>query len=253
MMLWNYGGSSGASNNYGKPVLITGHVIAPLYDYQGDVYAHAHTIGIEGFVEPDDGLSGNAAQSSLTAKINAINDLYAEGNKDASFKQSGGSNSSHTLLTAGSINGTRPSAVEWVNTEGVEYALRRTYRVSISAEYEVTGDPLPVIRYEDSIDRIGNGGPRTIVKETVNSVVDHQVTASTKIIYRHSGISVRRDGFQAVPILGGFSGAVFDSEAYRTQDRISRDRFGAPVYIRSWSKVYYSTSSLSVMPTSVTA
>lgn len=139
-----------------------------------------------------------ANTAAIDARVQQIRSAFAIDGAAAGLYQSDGTPTQFQLPTAGSLGGVRiveePSFS--LDDGRAHYATGLPFRVVLEADYpEVGGGGL--VAYNETITRIGNGGPRRLTIELDNGVPAEQiVSTNTPVVILQSGEAV---GFSAYP------------------------------------------------------
>lgn len=146
------------------------------------------------------GLLLGTSIADLTTKIDTLVTAYSTDQKDLKLLQNdGASTTSHQLLTATSLGGTRvtsgPSFPEW---RGAEYATMRRFEVTIEARYQDAGAPA-TLAFVESLSFSG-GGPQVVHLETLTGLPQKQkVRRHTVYHASQSGTAIGRTTWPTVP------------------------------------------------------
>jgi hypothetical protein len=131
-------------------------------------------------------------QSAINARIAEIKNAYALEGGTAVLLKDDGSESEYRLSSSGSISGVRiVDGPNFTMEEGkAHWATGLPFNVTFEAEYFVSdGDPL--ISYQETITKIGNGGPRVVWVELDNGPpVSQIVSTHTPVIVIQAGQAV---------------------------------------------------------------
>lgn len=178
--------------NYGRPVNVITVAKPPIYSPRGQIVARRDMIVIEAEVV-------DVSQAALKTKIQAVEAAYIDNNgHDAIlYHLDGVTESAHKLDNSSSVSGVKVMDFRWTDKSNVEYALRRSYSVTLQADYDPAVVPV-YVSYEDSLSFQGNAGPRVVWDELITgSPVSHQTAAVTLRRMTHSGRAV---GLYARPL-----------------------------------------------------
>lgn len=187
-MIFKYG----SFTNYNRPVQVVTVAKPPIYSPRGEVIARRDMIAIEAEVI-------DVSQAALKTKIQAVEAAYVNNNgQDAIlYHLDGVTESAHKLDDSASISGVQVMDFRWNDTTNVEYALRRSYSVTLQADYDPSVVPV-YLSYSDSLSFQGNGLERVVWDELISGApVSHQTAALTLRKMTHSGSAV---GLYARPL-----------------------------------------------------
>jgi len=143
-------------------------------------------------------------------------------------------NSSHFLNYAGSMMGPFAKPIS-VPSGPLQYATEQYVQVSIQAEYTNTSENVEILRYDETLEIIGEGGPKTILRprHTSQSLVQ-QLRPYTDVRVMQSGLIVGRTAYPSLPSpLIATSGA---RQVDMTRDRKTKKQNGSVTI--EWHRSY---------------
>lgn len=139
------------------------------------------------------------AQAELTTKIQNLIAAYSEDYKDAGFYQDDNTPTPHVLLNnhADNMTGNIITRRNWPIGDQAEYASKRTYSISIQAEFRNSYNQ--IVDYSDSILRLGDGG--SIIRWFNGRVAPSWLNEapSSFVTYYHRGRAVALDAYPLAP------------------------------------------------------
>jgi hypothetical protein len=170
---------------------VTALIRASLGRY-GNPLTYTHTLSISG------SLDGDTQAECATAEA-AVRLAFSVPYQDVALLLDDGSVSPTKILNAGSISGVRCLSLAFPNSYGgAEYATVRSFQAVFEAEYLAGIDQL--VDYSETVSIIGNGGPRRVVTETINTApVEQIVSPKTAVRASQSGRAVGLLSHPAVP------------------------------------------------------
>lgn len=189
------------------------------------------------------------AQDELSTKITDLIAAYSVDYQDAGFYKDDGVATPHVLINnhADNITGNIVTRRNWPIGDRAEYASKRSYSISIQAEFRNSYSQ--VVEYSDSIVRTGDGGSiiRWFNGRTAPSwLVEAPASCVT---YRHQGRAVALDAYPLPPVpllqrpylLGHLStnGFISPLRYYRLRRR----------YTVTWSYTYIMPTFATILPT----
>lgn len=135
-------------------------------------------------------------QSSITARIQEVEDAYSYDGGDAVLLLDDGSESPHSLKSSHptNISGVRVLDFQWVTENPAEYATNRTFTVQLEADYaDIVSQ---IIFWYEQLEFIGNGGPRyELVEFPLGTPLPYRVCEFTKQTIIQSGKSLGYFGY----------------------------------------------------------
>ncbi len=199
------------------------------------------------------GLLMEDSQSALDTAIANIETQYATGEKDLKLLFDDDSEADHQLLTASCNGGTRvvrgPSFLEG---RGVEYALTRTFSVTIEGEILDSGGAGTVLEWQETL-QFSGGGPAFSYLQTVNGLPQKQLTAeATPYRVIQQGSAKGRDAYPAAatPLWASDHHQNLDSITYGFPKKMGRGSSVAyTMYPISWRYEFTSDTVLVGTPT----
>ena len=132
-------------------------------------------------------------RAQLTTELVALETAYSVGGLDLMFIDVDGvTPTAHNLISANSITGTRITNFNYVDSRNAEYSTFRHYAISIEADFNLS--PLGTIEsFQDSLTFTSTGGPRFVVRTTLNGPpVRQQVAAFTPVQAVQTGSATSR-------------------------------------------------------------
>lgn len=101
-----------------------------------------------------------SSQGSLNSQIQSLETAYSKHGKDLALYFSGGGKTAHSITSSKTIEGTKViQPPSYPVGEGAEFATRRTYSISVEADYEADGS-ITLLDWREAINWEGTGGPR---------------------------------------------------------------------------------------------
>lgn len=194
----------------------------------GDVIGRKETWTIEGRKIANSQVLLNTALQSLEA-------AYSASNKDLVLQLDNGSNSLHTLLNTGSINGVQVlKPVSYPEGANAQFSTFRDYTIVVSASYS-SEDENENSSYSETFSYQGTGGPRYVVRETLTGqpVVQNLTQSSVRFL-------VQQGTAENLMVYPSPSPPVQpNAMAERTTiSNSSQSRNGQSVYVTRWSYTY---------------
>lgn len=117
-------------------------------------------------------------QAALTARIQEIIDVYSQDLLDWRFRQDDGADTPHGLTNSGDcVSGVRVRQRSWPVGDAAEYATKRTFSVTLQAEYADVETTL--VYWKEEIRYRGNCGPRFEVVDTFLGPFFYQTAVAT--------------------------------------------------------------------------
>ena len=159
-------------------------------------------IQIAGVIALDtSGLTSAQAQDALRTAIRQREEAYSQDGGNFVFYHDDGTPSAHTLDSGGAIGGVRVVDFSWPNGDAAEYATQRTFSVTLEAEYVPPennngngsdgGGGGSLLKFQETIEVVGTGGPRKAVIELLNGPPQIQiVNQRTKVTMTQRGSAV---------------------------------------------------------------
>lgn len=159
-----------------------------IYSQRGRQVFTRHTFIITGVKQAD-------TAAELTSKLAALELACLQDGADLRFYDNDGAPTAHGLISSGTINGVQtvgpvqyPGANPGVWGMQTEYVNKRTYRVIFQADYVGADD---LVEYQESITKIGTGGPQIIWQESLSGAPQfQQVKAQTKCLLIQQGYAI---------------------------------------------------------------
>lgn len=187
-------------------------------------------------------------QADINDKIGELIAAYEDDGKDFGFYRDDNSITHHRLPSnvPEAITGTRVINRSWPQGDAAEFATKRTFAITLQAEY--TSADSQIFHWEESVEVIGNCGPRWEWVETyegpVQQIINQQSTVQ-KIV--QSGSAIGYGGYVLPP------GSLIPSIEHQDQRRVtfgSAKRQGrlALFYPSSWVYTHTSGTYREVFP-----
>ena len=139
---------------------------------------------------------------NLTSKINALKTAYGKNGYNIGLYTDDGVVTSHYIKSSDTVQGVRIQSLSFPQGIGSEYATKRTYSISLTADYisdNAARTGKKFIESSQTISTTGTGGPRYVVRETrFGSPVRQLVSQATVVRVSQSG-SIKCLGAPPVP------------------------------------------------------
>ncbi len=127
--------------------------VVPLYSRRGFRWGYRNIMQIEGEIL-------ETTQSGFQTRINGLVEAYADNGNDFGFYDADGNLTNHSITSAASLTGTKVIARDWPKSDGAEWATKRTFRVTVQADFEDI-EPLQDIKWwHETVRYSGNTGAR---------------------------------------------------------------------------------------------
>ncbi len=138
-----------------------------------------------------------STQATIKTKIAALENAYSIDGRDFGLYHDDGTVSGHFLDSSQAIGGTRVVSLTYPEGEGAEYATTRTYQIELEGDVLHDGG---LELFEETVDIRGDGGPRTVLIETLSGPpVLQQTNARTIVRATQSGMAIGRAGLVSPP------------------------------------------------------
>jgi hypothetical protein len=180
-------------------------------------------------------------QATINDKIVALANAYSVDGLDFGFYRDDGTVTSHRLPSndPASITGVRVINRSWPQGDAAEFAVKRTFAITLQAEY--TSADSQLWAWQESVEFIGNCGPRFEVIETYEGPIVQQLALRTSMKIIQSGSAIGYAGYVMPP------GPLLPGIEHQEQRRVSlgsakRQGRLALFYPSSW--VYTHTAGL---------
>ncbi|QDT94355.1 hypothetical protein [Gimesia algae] len=152
----------------------------------GFIYGYTEKWDITGFLQAD-------SDSELVEAFAALLAAYSIQGQDLVWKK--GSMVMHQLISANTLTGTRVTVLpHFPNTGNGELTTFRSYAISVEADVsfqEINLDAPQVLKYEESFNTTGSGGPRFGLLPTITGYYQRQqLTETSPITIVQSGMKV---------------------------------------------------------------
>ena len=134
-------------------------------------------------------------RAQLTVALLALETAYSVGDLDLVFIDVDGvTPTAHNLISANSITGTRITNFDYVDSRNAEYSTFRHYAISVEADFDLSPFGTSLIEsFQDSLTFTSTGGPRFVVRTTLNGPpVRQQVAARTPVQAVQTGSATGR-------------------------------------------------------------
>lgn len=177
-------------------------------------------------------LTYDTSAALITAATNVIN-AYSQDYGDAKFLIDGVP--AHQLLNSGDcISGVRVVGTSFPKNDPDELATVRSFAVTLRATYDACEDDL--LSWQESVETIGDGGPLTMVIDTVSGPYQLTLAPTTAVRYIQTGKAI---GYAAWPVAPGPVNPAGNEGRLRRIRRTSARNMGTQLryYTTSWS--YY--------------
>jgi hypothetical protein len=198
-MYVQYGTGSGAYKHGRNEASIT-YTNRRLYsEWRGYHYAQEVVMTVQGE------LSCNHPTLSISQQLDALIAAYSVDGKDLVLYTDANVATQHKITSSMGtiIDGPRVTKFDFPVGDFGEYVSHRTYFIEVYAQYRYydTNDPWPgIVRYQESIRYIGNGGPAVVlVPDQSGNEIQRQLWPSTPITMLQSGESIGQGGY-ALPL-----------------------------------------------------
>lgn len=163
-----------------------------ILDSQGRPERIRKTISIQGEIIA-------AGQAAIRTAINGLEAAYAKHGFDAGLYHDDGTPSPHFLDSSQSLTGVRVISLEFPEGDGAQYATGRSYAITLQADYQPTRAAAANIggggaggrnvessngattSFQETLQFIGAGGPRKILRETLRGFPITQIAAQRTI------------------------------------------------------------------------
>jgi hypothetical protein len=190
-------GSYGSFSHPANEITLSSVVAQRLRNQRGVVYLLRKRIQLAGVIVLNtSSLTTAQAQSALRSAINEREAAYSVDGQNFVFRHDDGSVSSHFLDSGTSLGGVRVVERNFPNGNQAEYASQRTFTVSLEADYAISDGDL--MQFQETVEIVGTGGPRTVMIEVLNGPPQEQtINQQTKVMYTQRGSAI---GFSGYPI-----------------------------------------------------
>lgn len=202
------------------------------------------TLTLGGTLIPD---QTTISQATIKSAIQELESAYSRDGKSVGLYHDDGTESPHVLKSGESMSGVRIISLEYPEATGAEYAVQRSFRIIVEADFlDAKFDEL--VSWQESLSFVGDCGPKDVFKLTLNGPPQKQtVHQRTTQFVTQQGSAIGFRGYPTVPA------ALFPAAAKREQ--IRKD-YGTPEYNGdalinwpvSWSYVFESAVPLTGRP-----
>lgn len=159
-------------------------------------------------------------QALLKARITALEAALRQQGKDAGLYHDDGTKSNYFLESGSSIGGVKVTALE-LPDEAAIYATMVKAKVTFEADYAATSGADFLISFQESLDGVGDCGPRRVFVDTLTGIPQEQiVNQRTTQTVTQSGSAVGYLSSPAIPA------PIFPGLEHHDRRRI---RYGSPV------------------------
>ena len=134
-------------------------------------------------------------RAQLTTELIALETAYSVNGLDLIFLDVDGvTPTAHNLISANSITGTRITNFSYADSRNAEYSTFRHYSITVEADFNLSPFGFPLAEtFQDSLTFTSTGGPRFVVRTTLNGPpVRQQVAAFTPVQAVQTGSSTGR-------------------------------------------------------------
>lgn len=172
-----------------------------------------------------------ANSDAIITKIQQIENALKDDSKE--FRFSVGGTLAHAMLLNECVSGIKVIQQAFPKHQDGELATVRTFSFTLQGTYDAVEDDL--VYWEESIEQVGDGGPRFYVLETAESIPQAIFTSNyTAVTYHQAGRAIGYASYPAPP------GPVIPSGELRPARRVRRTsgrNLGSAIrfYGRSWS------------------
>jgi hypothetical protein len=170
------------------------------------------------------GATDDLKVADLTSKIQALEAAYSLDGKDLKLVYTGGSgpvDTAHALMDAETLGGVKVLLVDWLKGRGPEYAVMRSYRITVEGEIEDAG-LANLVSFQEMVSVQGTGGPRRVMLVPLEGdPVEQETSERTPIVVTQSGDAIGRTAYPSFPAPKLTAGEVYER---RTQERRGPDR-----------------------------
>jgi len=172
----------------------------------------------------------------IVAQANAYDAALSVNNQDFRYTVAG--SIAHAMLNDSScLSGTRIVQKSFPKGDGTELANRRSFSFTVQAVYDAVDDDL--VSWQESVETVGDGGPRFFILESALTVPVGIVTANNTVVaYNQRGMAV---GYSAYPTPPGPVNPAGEMRAARRITRMSAQQLGNGLrfFPIKWSYVMY--------------
>lgn len=157
-------------------------------------------------------------QTSINTRVGQILSALALEGGEVVFLKDDGSDT-HIKLPAAGARGIRIVENSLTMEEGkAHFATALPFAMAFEAEYAIA-DGDPYVSYQETITKIGNGGPRTIIQELdYGPPVEQVVATHTPVTIVQQGVAVGASGYPTFPVPLFGSDAPDESRSYETPE-----------------------------------
>lgn len=164
------------------------------YDDKREKVLETETWTLDGLL-----INPGSGANDMRDATNLLKNAYSVNKKNLIlFQGDGVTLTAHALLNAGSFGGTRVTEISFPKSEGPEALNFRTYRIQVTADFEVKGQR-ELVFFQESL-RTSGGLRRRIFQQTLTGEPVPQVVAQ-KTVFKatQSGKAVGYTAFPAIP------------------------------------------------------
>lgn len=152
-----------------------------ILDSQGRPERLRKTISLSGVIVA-------AGQAAIRTAVEALETAYSRHGFDAGLYHDDGTPSPHFLSNNQSLTGVRVVSLEFPLGDGTEYATGRSYAITLQADYQpprtattsIGGNP-STTSFQETLQFMGTGGPRRVLRETLRGFPSTQIAAQRTI------------------------------------------------------------------------
>ena len=155
-------------------------------------------------------------QSAINSRIGELINAYSVDGQDFGLYQDDGTPTHHLMRSndPASITGVRVINRSWPQGDAAEFAVKRTFAITLQAEYTAADSQL--FQWEESVELIGNCGPRFDVVETYDGPIVQQLALRTSMKIIQSGSAIGYGGYIMWP------GSLLPSYEHQELRRVGR-------------------------------
>jgi hypothetical protein len=138
-------------------------------------------------------------QATINDKIGTLINAYSVDGQDFGFYRDDGTITHHRLINSdpAAITGVRVINRSWPQGDAAEFAVKRTFSITLQAEY--TAADSQIFAWEETVELIGNCGPRYEIVETYDGPVVQQLALRTSMKIIQSGSAIGYGGYVMWP------------------------------------------------------
>lgn len=182
-------------------------------------------------------------QATMISSLSTLETAYAGDGFDAGLYYDDDTVTHMFMASGTSIDGVRVVQFSYPEGDGSQLATRRTFSITLRAEYFQTfGSSL--IEWAETLDYRGNGGPRHRIIELQTGAVSQITNSATGSTVRQVGYAVNDDAYQLPndPLFPAFLRNDLDNKRYRS-GKVNMKRVTG--YRTEWNYVFQAPFALS--------